>query len=260
MRLAWGALAVACLLAGLWVMLRALGLVEVVLHGATHWWPALLLVAGVAVLLRSVKLLLSVKPGPNLAVAVGLMGTGCLAFAITRGLVTNRIWTFVLAGALISAGLILIRLAARTRIHDTEARTQRVSVLFQTTELALKSAKLDQVRVLLFCGYLELDLRKLVPPGTHRDEPLMIEITAWAGTVKLLIPPGVAKIDHKAFVLRFRNPVQPSVLDKEYVSTAQVVAVTLGLFSDVQFREMPIADPTAPGSEPEPGHLRPATR
>lgn len=58
MRSTRGALAVACLLAGLWLMLRALGLLAVVLYGAGRWWPAFLLAAGVAILLRSVK------PGP----------------------------------------------------------------------------------------------------------------------------------------------------------------------------------------------------
>ncbi len=243
MRLAWGAVAVACLLAGLWLMLRTLGLVEVVLHGASHWWPALLLAAGVAILLRSVK------PSPNIAVAVGLMAAGCIAFAITNVVIAERVWIFVAAGGLIIIGLISTRIAASPRAHSADDPTQRVSVLFRTAAITPESAQLKQVRVFLFCGYLELDLRKVISPEQFRNAPLMVEITTWIGDVRLLVQPGVRRLDHKAFALRFKDTIKPGVLDEEETRSVQVVATTLAFFGDVEFKEMPLSvDSAAAGN------------
>jgi hypothetical protein len=254
MRLTWGALAAACLVAGSYIMLRTLGLLAVVLHGVQRWWPALLLAAGVAILLRSVK------PGPNIAVAVGLMSAGCIAFTITNGIIAQRAWIFVASGCLIFTGLIFIRLAVRARPHHADGPTDRISVLFRATQITPESVQLKQLKVFLLCGYLELDLRKLVSPGQHRDTLLMVEITAWVGNVKLLVHPETKRLDHKAFVVRLRNRVHPSVLDENDTTMVQVAAVTLGLFGDTQFKEMPPnADPGAAGNESEPGNLRPAT-
>jgi hypothetical protein len=247
MRLAWGALAVTCLLAGLWLLLRALGLVEAVLHGAGHWWPALLFVAGMAILLRSVK------PGPNIAVPVGLMAAGCIAFAITNVVViAERVWIFIAAGGLIIIGLISTRIAASPRPHSTDHLTQRVSVLFRSAEITPESVSLRQVRVFLLCGYLELDLTKVISPEQFRNTVLMVEITAWIGNVKLLVQPGVKSLDHKAFALRFRNTIGPSVLDEEEIRKVQVVATTLAFFGDAEFRETrPSADSSAAGNRQE---------
>jgi hypothetical protein len=235
MRLAWGVLAVACLVAGLWLMLRALGLVEVVLHGASHWWPTLLLAAGVAILLRSVK------PGPNIAVSVGLMAAGGIAFAITNSVIAERVWIFITAGGLILTGLILTRMAAGTRPHGTDDRTQRILVLFRAAEVIPESDELMQVKVFLLCGYLELDLRNVISPEQRRNTPLMVEITAWAGNVRVLIQPRVRRLNHKAFSLRLRNQVQPSVLDDQDTRTVQVVTTSLAFFGDVKFKEMPLS-------------------
>lgn len=254
MRLAWGALAVACLLAGLWLVLRALGLVGVVLHGAGHWWPALLLAAGVAILLRSAK------PGPNIAVSIGLMAAGCIAFAIINVVMPERVWIFVAAGGLILVGLIFTRLAVRTRPHATERLTQRITVLFRAEEVTPESAELQQVKVFLLCSYLKLDLRKIISPTQPRNTPLMIEVTAWVGNVELLVAPEVEWLDHKAFVLRIRNPVQPRMLGAKDISTVQVVAATLAFFGDAKFTEMPSSlDSGAAGKGSGPDHLRPAS-
>jgi hypothetical protein len=254
MRLAWGALALACLLAGLLLTLRTLGLVEVVLHGAGHWWPALLVAVGVAILLRSVK------PAPNIVVAVGLMVAGCIAFAVTNVVMPERVWILVAAGWLILAGLIFTCMAARTRPHDTGRLTKRISVLFRAAEVTPESAELQQVKVFLFCSYLKLDLSKILSPTQLRNAPLMIEITAWIGNVELLVPPEVEWFDHKAFVLRIRNRVPPKVLGAEDISTAQVVAATLAFFGDAEFKKMPSsADSGAAGSGSGLDHLRPAS-
>jgi hypothetical protein len=255
MRLARGVPAVACLLAGLGLMLRALGLLAVVLHGAGLWWPAFLLAAGVAILLRFVK------PGPHIAVSAGLMGAGCIAFAVTRGIITERVWILVAAAGLISAGLILARLAASARPDGANGRTERISVLFRAARLPLKSADAEQVKIFLLCGHLELDLKDAIPPGQRRDAPLMIEITAWAGNVKLLVWEGVEVLNHKAFVLQFRHPIQMGVLNEERTRTAQMVATTLAFFGDVESKEVPLdADFGAPGNLPGPENRRPATR
>lgn len=235
MRLVRSALAVSCLLAGLWLILRALGLLLVVLHSAGRWWPTFLLAAGVAILLRSFK------PGPHVAASVGLIGAGCMAFAITRRIIAKDVWTFVLAGGLIFVGIMLIYFTVSTRSDGTKDDTGRISVSFRAAEIMLKFAELKRIRVFLLCGRLELDLRDAIPPGQRRDAPLMIEITAWVGNVRLLVPAGVHVVSHEAFVLRFRKPIQLSVLDEqeEETMTAHVVAATLAFFGKVEFNAVP---------------------
>jgi hypothetical protein len=134
-------------------------------------------------------------------------------------------------------------------------------VLFRAIEVTPKSAKLEQISIFLLCGHLELNLKEAIRPGKHRDAPLMVEITAWAGSVKLLIWKGVGNLNHKAFVLRFRHPIQMGVLDEEQTRTAQVVATSLAFFGNVEFREEPLReDSSAPGNPLGPGNLRPAKR
>jgi hypothetical protein len=230
-------------------------LLAVVLHGAGQWWPAFLLAAGLAILLRSVK------PGPHIAVSVGLMGAGCLAFAITHGIIAKRAWTFVAACGLMLAGIILARLTANIRPANSSGRTERILILFRAAEITPESSKLERIRVFLLCGHLELNLKKAMPSSQLRDEPLMVEITAWAGNVKLLIWEGVGKLNHKAFALKLGQPTQTGVLDEERIGAARVVATSLVFFGDVEFEEAPIGDDSdAPGNLAGPDNRRPARR
>jgi hypothetical protein len=235
-------------------------LVGGVLHGAGRWWPAFPLAAGLAIFFRSIKPGPHIKSGPHIAVAIGLISAACIAFAITRGLVAERIWIFVAGGGLIFAGIIFAHLAAITRSDDAKGRTERITVLFGAAEITPESAKLERIRAFLFCGHLELNLKKVVPPGQSRDDPLMVEVTAWAGTAKLLIWEGTGKLNHKAFVMGFRS-IHTNVLDEEQIKTEQVVATSLAFFGDVEFKELPTDDNSgAPGNQPGPGDLRPAMR
>jgi hypothetical protein len=254
MRLARGVLAVACLGAGLWLMLRALGLLAVVLHGAGRWWPAFLLAGGMAILLRSLK------PGPHIAVSVGLLGAGFLAFAITHGIISDRVWPFVAAGGLITAGIILAWLAVRTHPDSATVRSEQISVLFRAAEITLRSTELERVRVFLLCGHLELDLKDTVPPEQRRDAPLMVDVTAWVGNVHVKVRPEVRLINHKAFVLRLTHKIQVGVLAEKQTRTAQLVVATLAFFGDVEVkRETSDADSGVAGNQLEPGSHRPAT-
>src|SRR5260370_24455892 len=129
MRLVRGALAAACFLAGLWLMLRELGLLGVVLHEVGRWWPTFLLLAGVAILARSVRL------GPHTAVSVVLMCAGCVAFASTRRVLTGRVWTLVAAGGLMAAGMVSVWMRVSTRSDRGASRTGMVGGLFPERRL-----------------------------------------------------------------------------------------------------------------------------
>lgn len=230
MRLAWGALGVACLLAGVWLILRALGLSGAVLHGAGRWWPAFLVAGGVAILLRSVK------PGPHVVVSVGLIVAGGLAFAITRGVLSSHALPFIAAGGLITGGMIMAWLAATAQPDNVTRSTERITVLFRPAEVRLSSAERKRVRVFLLCGHLELNLEDAIPPRQRRKSPLMIDVTAWAGNVHVVVASGVGVLNHKAFVLRLNRRLQMGVLPDKRALAAQVIVGTLAFLGDVDVK------------------------
>jgi hypothetical protein len=226
MRLVRGALAAGCFLAGLWLMLRALGLSGVVLHGVARWWPAFLLLAGVSILARSVR------PGPHTAVAGGLICAGCVAFAATRGVMTGRAWTFVAAAGLMAAGAISAWMNVSARPDRTASPFPRIVVLFRAASFTPLSSELEWVRVFLLCGRLHLDLTEAVRPGHDRDA-IRVDITSCVGNVHVGVLPDVEVVNHKAFVMRLRHRIQTSVLDEDQSDTADVVVGTLAFFGDV---------------------------
>lgn len=226
MRLVRGALAAACFLAGLWLMLRALGLLGVVLHGAARWWPAFLLVAGLAILARSIR------PGPHTAVSIGLICASGVAFAVTRGAMPGRPWAFAAAVGLMGIGAVSAWMIVSARPDQAASPTATTAVFFRAASFTPLSSELRRVRVLLICGRLDLNLTEVVHPDLDRDA-IMVDITVWVGRVYVRVPPDVNVVNHKAFVMRFRHPIQAGVLDEEQTDTADVVAATLAFFGDV---------------------------
>jgi hypothetical protein len=226
MRLVRSALAAACFLAGLWLMLRALGLLGAVLHGAGMWWPTFFVVAGVAILARSVR------PGAHTAVSVGLICVGGIAFTATRGVINGRTWTLAAAAGLMAVGAIWAWMLVSIRPDRADDPAATTVVLFRAASFTPRSSELRRIRVLLVCGRLDLDLTEAVHPGLNRDA-IMIDITAWVGKVYVRVPPDVHVVNHKAFVMRFRHRIQSGVLREEQTDAADVVAATLAFFGDV---------------------------
>lgn len=255
MRMARGALAVVSVGAGLWLMLRALGLLTVTGHDIERWWPALLLASGVAILLRSVR------PGPHVAAALGLIGAGGVAFAIIRGAVPVHIWIFVASGVLICTGLALAFLSVKPHHRQADGRAEQIRVMFRAATSTPGTADLERIRALVFCGQLELDLRDIIPPGARRDRPLMVEITTWLGDVRVLAWEGVDIIDHKAFVLQLGKAIRAGFLDQDVNESAQIVVATLAFFGRVEVKRIRLNAASDPrGSGPELDRHRPATQ
>jgi hypothetical protein len=230
MRSAKGILGAACFLAGLWLMLRAAGVLTVVLHAVPHWWPTLPLAAGAVILIRSPR------SGPPRSASMVLIGASCVAFAIVYHLIAVSAWPFATSAGLLAAGLVLAYLAARTSPANEAGQSQRVVVAFRSARLPATSASLARIKVYVFCGRLELDIRECLPQGSLPDEALMIEITACFGDVTLVAYPDVCIYHHEAFVMRLGQPVTGGVLSDEDTGQAAAVAATLTFFGDVNLK------------------------
>lgn len=230
MRLALGASATGCLLAAIALTLRDAGLLTAAGHWAGQWWPAFLPAAGLAILFRSVK------PGPHIAVSIGLMGGGSLAFVITHRVVSDHIWVFVATGGLVAVGIMTARLAVNYRTRDAE-KSKRVFILLRAAEITLRSSDLDHVRVFLVCGRLELNLADAVLPKHRRDSPVMVDASVYIGKIHVIVQPGVELIDHKAFVMRFNRPLVFGILTEEQIRKALIVVSSLAFFGDVEIKE-----------------------
>jgi hypothetical protein len=228
MRLAKGIAAVACFLVGLWLMLRAAGLLTAALSAVPRWWPALPAVAGAAILVRSRR------RGPHTAVSVGLIAASGVAFACIHHLIVVTSWPFAVSAGLMTVGLALGYLARRS--SPTTGTDQRISVAFRSTQIFTTSPGLTRIRVYVFCGRLDLDIRECLSPGSFRDEPLMIEIVACLANVTLVAHPDVHIHRHEAFVMRFRHPVHGGLLFDEDTYNATAVVATMAFFGGVNLR------------------------
>jgi hypothetical protein len=244
MRLAKGIAAVACFLVGLWLMLRAAGLVTAVLSAVPGWWPALPAAAGAAILVRSPG------AGPHRRVAIALLGASGLAFAIVHHAIALGAWPFIASAGLMAAGLALAYLATRASPASGTTRSQRVVVAFRSAASPAVSADVARIRAYVFCGRLELDIRACLPPGSFPEEPLMIEIVACLANVAVVAHPGVVIHPHEAFVMRFRHSVRGAVLGRAETSSADAVVATIEFFGSVTG---PWRNPTAvsPGNQSE---------
>ena len=198
MRLAKGIAAVACFLVGLWLTLRAAGLLTAVLHAVPRWWPALPAAAGAAILIRSRS------RGPHTAVSVGLIAASGVTFAIVHHAIPRTVWPFAAGAGLIVAGLALAYLAARgsPATGTGTARSQRVVVAFRSAARPTP-AGLAWIRVYAFCGRLDLDITDSLPQGSRRKDPLMIEIVACLADVTLVARTQAEIHHHQAFVMPF---------------------------------------------------------
>jgi hypothetical protein len=239
MRLAKGIAAVACFLAGLWLTLRAAGLVTAVLHAVPRWWPALPAAAGAAILVRSRS------RGPHTAVSVVLIAASCIAFAITRHLVTVSVWPFAAGAGLMGAGLVLAYLAARS--SPVSGSDQRIVLAFRSAALPAGSADLARIRVYAFCGRLDLDITNCLPQGSRRRNPLMIDVVACLASVTLVAHREVEILHHEAFGMRFGRPARGAVLRDTATRSAAAVVASMTFFSRVT---VPLRNPPAvsPGS------------
>jgi hypothetical protein len=226
MRLAKGIAAAACLLVGLWLMLRAAGLLTGVLSAVPRWWPALPAAAGLAILVRSPR------PGPHRRLAIVLLGASGLGFAIVHHALALRVWPFAAGAGLVAAGFALAYMTARADSTSVTDQTQRIVVAFKSTQLQAASADLARIRVYLFCGRLELDITDCLSPGSLPDEPLMIEIVACLGNVKVVAPDETV-YPHKAFVMRFGKETKGEVLRDESTNTAHAVAASMAFLGSV---------------------------
>ncbi|HEY7265725.1 MAG TPA: hypothetical protein VH589_30095 [Trebonia sp.] len=229
MRLAKGIAATACFLVGLWLMLRAAGLLTAILQSVPRWWPTLPLAAGAAILVRSRRL------GPHTAVSLVLIAASSLALAIIHHRIAVTAWPFGASAGLMAVGLSLAYVAIRSSSRPRDNRTQRIVLAFRSARLPAASADLVRIRVYAFCGRLDLDLRDRLVPGSLRD-PLMIEIMACLANVTLVAHPDVLIYRHEAFVMRFAHPVRGEVLSDEDAYNAAAVVATLAFFGGVNLR------------------------
>jgi hypothetical protein len=236
MRLAKGIAAVACFLVGLWLTLRAAGLLTGVLHAVPRWWPALPAAIGAAILVRSRR------PGPHTAVSLVLIAASGAAYVIIHHLITATTWPFAVGAGLMAVGLALTYLTVRPSSRPRDVRKQRIVMAFRSAMLPAASADLARIRVYMFCGHLELDIRECLPPGSFPDEPLMIEIVTCLGNVTLVAYPGLTIHHHKAFVMRFGYPADSAILYDEDTTDAAAVVATLSFFGNVTVRQR---NPTA---------------
>ena len=258
MRAFRSALSVACFFTGLVLVLHLLGLLRAVPHGISHWWSALPGIAGVAILVRSFR------PGPHIVVSGGLMLASGIAFATTHGFITERVWTFAGAGALMMAGIMLAWGSVKVRSTPAGSKSAVKRVLFRMGTFAPSSLELERLKVFVLCGNIELDLRRAVIPGAPRNV-FMIDITACVGRVKIVILPRVEIVNHKAFVMRLTKRIQAELFKEEYMREADVVAATLAFFGDVdvEVRTMDgllILASNAPGALSAPDGHAPATQ
>lgn len=229
MRLAKGIAAAACFLVGLWLTLRTAGLLTAILRAVPRWWPALPLVAGAAILVRSRR------PGPHTAVSIGLIAASCLALAIIHHQIALTAWPFGASAGLMAVGLSLAYAAARSSSRPKDDRTQRIVVAFRSARLPAASANIARIRVYAFCGRLDLDTRDCLSPGSPPDDQLMIEVVACLANVTLVKHPDVPIHPHEAFAMRFAHPVRGQVLSDEDddIHHAAAVVASLAFFGTV---------------------------
>jgi hypothetical protein len=227
MRLVKGIAAVACFLVGLWLTLRAAGLLTAVQHAVPRWWPALPAAVGIAIVVRSRR------PGPHTAVSLALIAASGVTFAIVHHAITRIAWPFAAGVGLIAAGLALAYLAARTSpaSRTGTARSQRVVVAFRSAAPPT-SAGLARIRVYAFCGRLDLDITDSLPQGSRWKSPLMIEIVACLADVTLVARTEAEIHHHEAFVLPFRGSTRGAVLRDSPAKRAAIVA-SMAFFSRV---------------------------
>jgi hypothetical protein len=232
MRLAKGIVAVACVIVGLWLMLRAAGVLTMILRTVPRWWPTLPLVFGTAILIRSPR------PGPHRGASALLIGFSCIAFAIVHHVIAVSVWPFAVGACLVAAGLVLAYRASRTFPAKETGRSQRVVVAFRSAAaLPERSPDLARIQVHVFCGRLELDTRECLPEGWVPDEAVMIDITVCLGNVTVVRHPKVRIDHHEAFAMRLSRPVRGGVLNDEETHQAPAVAATLAFFGSVDLRE-----------------------
>lgn len=226
MRLAKGIAAVTCFLVGLWLMLRAAGLLTAVLRAVPRWWPALPAAAGAAILVRSPA------AGPHRRVAIALIAASGLAFAIVHHAIALTDWPFVVSAGLMATGAGLACLAVRADTASVTDQTQRIAVAFRSARMRAASADLARIRVYLFCGRLELDITDFLSTKSLRDEPLMIEVIACLGNVTV-VPPDRTVYHHKAFVMRLGQSADGEALREEGIDKMRAVVASMAFFGDV---------------------------
>ena len=256
MRLARNILAAACLLAGGWLLLRTLGLLSRAETEAGHWWPAIPLALGTVILIRSLK------PGPQVAAAAGLMLAGGAAFATTHRLIAGRYWTLAGAAGLIAAGALWTWANRVSGARHARSPTPTIVVLFRAAEFTPATPDLERIEVFLFCGRLDLHLEDAVRPGDDRDT-VMIDITSWAGRVKITVAADVPTYSNDAFVKRFRSPVRTRIFDDDQTDMADVTVSTLALFGGTEVMAATTPRDLSPQSSnalPGPSRRPPATQ
>ena len=232
MRLAKGVVAAACFFTGLWLMLRAAGVLSAILSTVADWWPALPLIVGMTILIRSPR------PGPHRGASAVLIVGACVAFAFVHRLIAVSVWPFAASVGLMAAGLVLAYLVARPSSAKKTGPSRRIVVAFRSAVVLPKmSADLARIQVYVFCGRLELDTRECLPEGWLPDEAVMIEITACLGNVTVVRHPKVRIHHHEAFVMRLGRPVGGGALYDEDTHQAQAVVANLGFFGGVDLKE-----------------------
>lgn len=233
MRMVKGIAAAACFLVGLWLMLRATGLLTAVLHAVPRWWPALPAAVGAAILVRSRR------PGPQTVASLVLIAASGVTFAIVHHAITRTVWPFAASAGLMATGLALAYLATRSSSASGPDQPSPMSGPDQRIVLAFRSAAptapagLARIRVYAFCGRLDLDITDCLPRGPRRKGPLMIEIVACLANVTLVARTQAEIHDHRAFVMRFRGPTRGAVLRDTATTRAAAIVASMAFFSRV---------------------------
>lgn len=263
MRVFRSALSVACLVVGVLLVLRLLGVLTVIPHGIKHWWPVLPGVAGGAILARSF-ITRPFRMGPHIVVSASLILISGLTFATTRRYIPERAWAFAGAGGLIIAGVMLAWRSVKTGPAPDNDRSTVKMILFRTETFVPTSPELEHLKIFLLCGNIELDLRNSVTPDAPRDV-LAIDITVCIGKVRIMVLPGIKVMNHKALVVGLTRRMQKNIYREDYEITQDVIAASLVFFGEVgiQVRTadgLLISASDAHGALPGPAGHAPATQ
>ena len=127
-------------------------------------------------------------------------------------------------------------LAGKIAPYYGAGKSKKIFVMLRAAEISPPTG-LEQIKVLLVCGRLKLNLVDVVQPKQRRDSPVMVNVTVWIGSVKVVIQPGVESVDHKAFVMRLNRPLEYGMLAEAKTKQALVVVASMAFFGDVEIKE-----------------------
>jgi predicted membrane protein len=144
-----------------------------------HWWPMLLVVAGIFTLLE--------RP-PSVLRGTLLLGAGVVLLLFTTEVLEENAWDYVWPALLVAAG---VAIAARWQGHAVlsgarEEDVVRATAIFGGPKLASSARQFRGAWLTAIFGGITLDLRGACPA----PDGASINVTAVFGGVDILVPKG----------------------------------------------------------------------